>query len=315
MSSSAAGLLPLRTVSRLTGLSADVLRAWEKRYGVVQPERGPRGARLYSGEDVTHLRLLAEAVAAGRSIGDVAHLKQAQLRDLAAEKPVAVEREPSLSAAQHATNAALEAIELFDASRLHRTLSDTLVAMGVIPFLDAVVLPLLGEVGRRWSSGRLSVADEHLVSGVLRGLVSGIIHGRGPNEGQKMMLATPCGERHDFGILMAAMIAIDAGLEVIYLGAEVPGGDIGDAADRCGARVVVLGIVDGDNQSRAVEEVRKTAAQLPIMTELWLGGATATSVAAEVGNSSIRNIGSLQDFRAEVVRLRAESPRSIRAGN
>ena len=74
--------LPLRTVSRLTGLSADIIRAWERRYGVVAPTRGPRGARLYSTEDVAQLRLLRRAVSSGRAIGDIARLSRGALENL-----------------------------------------------------------------------------------------------------------------------------------------------------------------------------------------------------------------------------------------
>src|SRR5512143_1122569 len=78
---------PLRTVSATTGLSPDLIRAWERRYGVVSPRRGARGARLYSSADVAHLRLLARVVGAGRAIGDVAGLDRTQLEHLAAGAP------------------------------------------------------------------------------------------------------------------------------------------------------------------------------------------------------------------------------------
>lgn len=305
--------LPLRTVSQLTGLSPDILRAWEKRYQVVTPRRGPRGARLYSGEDVAHLRLLAEVVAAGRSIGDIARLERADLEKLAAENVGAIAAPPqeAVPPARRVVQEAIEAVELFDAGRLHRALSDALVGLGVLRFLDAVALPLLREVGDRWNVGDLSIADEHLVSGVLHGLLSGIIHSRGPNEGQRILITTPSGERHEFGALVAAMIAAEAGLEVIYLGGDTPGTDIGEAADRCAARVVTLGIVNTDNHARAVDEVRKTAARLPITTELWLGGEDAARVSAAVDTSSVRLIRDLGHFRSEVVRLRAENPRAV----
>ncbi len=304
--------LPLRTVSQLTGLSPDILRAWEKRYQVVSPRRGPRGSRLYSGEDVAHLRLLANLVAEGRSIGDVARLDRRELERLSAAKISSqVETTAADTAGDRVVEQAIEALDLFDSGRLHRVLSDALVGFGIARFIDSVANPLLRVVGQMWSDGNLSIADEHLVSGVLRGLLSGILHSRGPNSGQKVLIAAPSGERHEFGALIAALIAADAGLEVTYLGGDTPGAEIADSADRCGARAVVLGLVNTENHDKALDEIRTVAAKLPVTTELWIGGEDAAAVAAEVNLSSIRLIESLDLLRAEVVRLRAENPRAI----
>jgi len=305
--------LPLRTVSQLTGLSPDLLRAWERRYQVVTPIRGPRGTRLYSADDVAHLRLLAGAVAGGRSIGDVVGLDRADLERLASAPRGGIKHDASRGPdpGVRIVREALDAIELFEAGRLHRTLSDAMLGLGIERFVDSVAMPLLRDVGDLWSQGLLSVADEHLVSGVLRGLLSGVLHSRGPGQGQRLLIATPSGERHEFGALIAALIAADGGLDVAYLGVDTPAREIGDAADRCNARVVVLGIVNAGNADQAVEDVRAVASKLPITTELWLGGASAAAVAARVGISSIRVISTLGAVRAEVVRLRAERSRAV----
>ncbi len=314
MADSTTANLPLRTVSQLTGLSPDILRAWERRYQVVTPVRGPRGTRLYSGADVAHLRLLAGVVAAGRSIGDVARLDRVALEKLSAERVDAglpLQSAAAVDPGRRVLREALEAIELFDSTRLHRLLSDAMVGLGMNRFVECVAMPLLRSVGDLWAKGSISVADEHLVSGVLRGLLSGVLHSRGPNQGQRILIALPSGERHEFGALVAALIAADGGLDVVYLGADTPALEIGDAADRCNARVVLLGIVHQENADRAVEQVRAVASKLPITTELWLGGASAATVAALVRTSSMKVITSLDVVRAEVVRLRAENPRAF----
>src|SRR5512135_256513 len=88
---------PLRTVTAMTGLTPDLIRAWEKRYAVVAPIRGARGARLYTAADIAHLRLLGRVVAAGRSIGDVAGMSPAKLEQLAGDAvPKALERRDGL---------------------------------------------------------------------------------------------------------------------------------------------------------------------------------------------------------------------------
>jgi methylmalonyl-CoA mutase cobalamin-binding subunit len=260
---------------------------------------------------VVHLRLLAGLVANGRSIGDIARLQREELQALSVV-PVDPAADQTVDAPGEAVvRKALEALDLFDSSRLHTTLSDALLGLGIARFIDSVATPLLRAVGDRWSDGRLSIADEHLLSGVLRGMFSGILHSRGPNSGQKLLIASPSGERHEFGALIAALIAADAGLDVVYLGTDTPGAELADAADRSNARAVVLGLINTENHDRAVQEIRTLAARLPITTELWIGGHDASAVAAELNTSSIKVIESLEGIRVEVVRLRAESPRAI----
>lgn len=304
--------LPLRTVSQLTGLSPDLLRAWERRYQVVSPRRGPRGARLYTREQVDHLRLLAEVVATGRSIGDVAKLDREALQRIAGEAAAREQRSraerPEVSA--DVVTAALDSIEAFDPDALQRVLSDALLALGAMGFVQRVAAPLLVEVGDRWSRGELTVADEHLTSGVLRNLLSSLLHTRGRGHGVRLLMSTPAGERHELGTLITSLVAADAGLDVVYLGPDMPALEIADAADRCDAKVVALGVVLADNRENATAEVRALAAKLPITTELWLGGPEAEAVAAAATVGAVITVPSFDAARAEVVRLRAESTRA-----
>jgi len=298
--------LPLRTVSQLTGLSPDVVRAWEKRYQVVSPVRGPRGARLYTNQEVAHLRLLASAVASGRSIGDIAHLDRAALEKLAADATGEGKESPGV--ATEVMERSFAAIEAFDPDRLHATLSEALIGLGTLSFIQRVATPLLEEVGDRWSRGELTVADEHLVSGVLRGLLSSLLHSRGRCSGPRLLLATPAGEEHDFGTLIVALLAADAGIDVVYMGANLPSDEIIDAANRCDARVVGLGICNCDNLDRATAAAESVAKKLPITTELWLGGRCASDACQAIANPSIKLLTDLDMVRAELVRLRAETP-------
>ncbi len=300
--------LPLRTVSQLTGLSPDVVRAWEKRYQVVSPVRGPRGARLYTNQEVAHLRLLASAVASGRSIGDIAHLDRAALERLAVNAAALDDDKEFPGVATEVIERSFAAIEAFDPDRLHATLSEALIGLGTVSFIQRVATPLLEEVGERWSRGDLTVADEHLVSGVLRGLLSSLLHSRGRSSGPRLLLATPAGEEHDFGTLIVALLAADAGIDVVYLGANLPADEIIDAANRCDARVVGLGVCNCENLDRATAATESVAKKLPLTTELWLGGRCASDACQTLANPSIKLLTDLDMVRAELVRLRAEAP-------
>lgn len=266
---------PLRTVTVMTGLSADLIRAWEKRHQVVTPIRGARGARLYSAADIEHLQLLARAVGAGRAIGDVAALGKRELRQLATHRTATAVSEKSLQAfIDHMTR--------FEHAALARALGDALLALGSSGFIHEIAVPLLHEVGRRWSCGEVAVAEEHLFSGVLRNLLSGLLQSRAHGGRSTLLLAAPAGERHDLGLLLVALLAVDKGLSVLNFGADLPAAEIVTAARRCNAAVVGIGVVGGGNRGRAAAEIQTIQTQLPAATELWLGGREARAVADRV---------------------------------
>ena len=298
--------LPLRTVSRLTGLTPDVIRAWEKRYGVVEPRRGPRGARLYVAADVARLRLLRDVVRTGRTIGDVAHLGSAELTHLA--RQTGARREPEIAAALPTVQAAVAALQRFDTAALHRVLSEALVALGASQFCRRIAAPLLDEVGRCWADGRLSIADEHLLSAAMRNLLGGIAQQRAITTEPVVMLTSPRGERHELGLLLAALTAADAGVAPYYLGVDLPADQIVAAARRARAAVVGLTIVNGENERVALEEVRAIEGGLPAATELWLGGAHAAALAARLTGSRANVLHDADALDDELARLSASGP-------
>jgi methanogenic corrinoid protein MtbC1 len=297
---------PLRTVSQLTGLSPDVIRAWERRYGVVTPGRGPRGARLYSAADVAFLRLLRRVVESGRAIGDVARLSAADLQKLA---DAAV---PSEDAAPDETDdrrreiirRALEAVNRFDLDSLERHLGHVLVALGSAEFIRTLAGPLMHEVGTRWENGRISIAEEHFIAGVMRNLLASLLRSRGPAQDGAVLLATPPGERHEIGILLAAMIIADAGFKVYYLGIELPSNEVVEAARRSRAVLIGIGLVNGENRKQATASVRTMEESLPGHAELWLGGRAAPAVARELGTTRALVIPDLPTMDREIRRLR-----------
>lgn len=293
--------LPLRTVTATTGLSPDLIRAWERRYGVVAPIRGPRGARLYSAADVAHLRLLAQVVASGRVIGDVAGLSAAQLAQLI--RPVA--EPPAQGEADALTAPILAAVARLDAPATSRLLGDALLALGPDRFADRCACPLLREVGVRWKGGRLCVAEEHLLSAALRTILCGLIQQRSASSRPVILLAAPTGERHELGMLLFALRALDHSLGTLYLGTDLPAAEIAAAATRAHVRVVGLGLTNPAGRTAFARAVAWLQHTLPPSTEIWLGGAAARQVGAAIP----RFRGAVLDDRTEIdshlARLRA----------
>jgi DNA-binding transcriptional MerR regulator/methylmalonyl-CoA mutase cobalamin-binding subunit len=264
---------PIRSVSRLTGISLDTLRAWERRYKAVTPERSDRG-RLYSDSEIQRLILLRDAVSRGYAIGQVAPLSDDELRDLgqrAAEVARGSQEESSRDAAPIA--ALIRAIEIYDAAAANEEVGKLAALLPARDLVTQVALPLMRTVGERWHNGTMSIAHEHMASGILRNVFGSLLRLYKPLEPVvKIVLATPSGEHHEFGILAAAMLAAPLGLEPIYLGANLPAQEILAAAEKSSARVIVIGMLDQSPYAAGISELRHLASTAPASVELWLGG-------------------------------------------
>jgi DNA-binding transcriptional MerR regulator len=261
---------PLRTAARLTGLSPHLLRAWESRYGVVDPLRTLGGARRYRAADLDRLRLLKAATESGHRIGSLAGLSNHQLAQLGA---------PAEKTPRDRLDQILTAFDAFDAAEAQRLLSLQLSALGAVPFALDVAMPLLREVGERWADRRMGIACEHLATAVLRSLLGAALQ---PSVsallGARVVFATLEGERHELGLLLAALAAMGAGANPVYLGPQVPVADLLHAVSRSGAAALALSFVappPGD----AAENLVALRAGLPAEVHLWVGGAGSTAVA------------------------------------
>lgn len=256
---------PVGAVTRLTGLSEHVLRAWERRHGAIRPRRSAGGTRRYSANDVARLRLLSAAVQAGQPIRDLAALSNAELAERAARAPAA--RLPQL-------DELFAALAKLDVAALERQLGLQLSALGIRPFLETIAVPFLHEIGARWQRGELRPSEEHVASAVLRAVLARAQRAVAGPGAACLALATPAGELHELGILMAALCAQERGVRVAYLGPDLPADEIADAALRAHAEVVGLGIVNAD-PGQVAQEVRALRRRLPQKVAIWLGGSGA----------------------------------------
>ena len=260
---------PIRAVAKITGLSLDTLRAWERRYKAVVPERSERG-RQYGPEHIERLLLLNQLVQKGHAIGGIASRSDEELRGLLAQQPN--QPVPDSTSQTDMLAPVLAAIEDFDTVRASDELSRLAAVLSPRDLVYQVAVPLMHEVGIRWHAGTLAIAQEHLVSQMLRTLLGSMMRlFRPSNPAMKMVLATPAGESHEFGILAAAMLASLAGVEPVYLGPNLPAREIADAARGTSAKVVALSITFLSETTQ--EELKALAAAMPEGAELWAGGA------------------------------------------
>jgi DNA-binding transcriptional MerR regulator len=271
---------PIRAVSKLTGLGIDTLRAWERRYDAVTPVRDDRG-RMYTDADVARLRLLQGAVVRGHSIGRLAALSDTQLRALVtAVEPTVVPRTEPTRQTSVDTAALAAAVHAYDATGIDHELARLAAALRPLELLQDVLMPVLAQLGDDWHRRRASIAQEHMMSSAVRTILGSFLrlYAR-PNVPARLLFATPAGERHEFGMLGAALLAASSGLGVAYLGPDLPARDIVDSARPAGARVLVLGLTAVPGGKTKERELRTIVRDLPRDVELWVGGRGAERAA------------------------------------
>ena len=265
-----AGALTIGAVSRATGLSPDILRVWQKRYGFPVPSRKPSGHRLYSSSDVRRLRRIAEAVARGHRPGEVVALAEPRLEALLAEDELATpfdeaRRSPVADLLEHVKNHRREELTT-------RLLADA-ASMGPLDFLESRIAPLTDEVGEAWARGDLAIHNEHFYSECAEDVLRVL---RLPYErqarGPTVLLATLPEEQHGIGLQMAALVTALAGLRPHVLGTDIPVSEIAEAWVTRNAEAIGLSVslsTGGAGVRRHLTYLRDT---IPMTVPIFVGG-------------------------------------------
>jgi DNA-binding transcriptional MerR regulator/methylmalonyl-CoA mutase cobalamin-binding subunit len=267
----------IRVVALRTGLSAHVIRIWEKRYGAVEPERTGTNRRLYSDEQIERLSLLRDITKNGHSIGHVAKLPTEKLRELVKESHGTNGQTPrsssTVSTGREFLVESIEAVKSLDSRALEETLKRAATALGGQGLLQRVVAPLAQTIGDLWRDGTITAAHEHFASAVIRIFLG---HAAKPFAGMDdapaVIVATPTGQIHELGALLAGATAANLGWHVTYLGASLPAAEIAGAARQNRARAVALSLVYPEDDPRLESELTRLRELLPPEVMLLVGG-------------------------------------------
>lgn len=251
----------IQEVAELTGLSTARLRAWERRYDVVRPERQANGYRAYSASQVALLRAFARLVNAGERIGDLA----ADSRDAVIARAEAASGDGSPVAPL------IDAVRSFDRDRLESLVAERLRTLGLRRFAEEVVLPFAVQVGDLWSLGKLPIASEHLASEVVVHALKAAIRAA-PGEGPVLLAAGLPGERHEWGLLSTLAAAQSDGWQVHYLGADLPLDEVIQAAWTLRPAAVALSASDPDLVQRNLSALDRFVPRLPPGVRAVIGG-------------------------------------------
>ena len=271
-------LLRIGELSRRLGVSDHVLRAWENRYGLLQPVRSPGGFRLYSEADEWRIRRMQAYLADGLSAAEAA---RAALSGDASTPPGRPAGPPLAASAGDGLSAALrQALDAFDEPAAQAVLDRLLADLSVPAVLRDVVLPYLADLGERWQRGTASVAMEHFASNVIRGRLAGLARGWGSGHGPQALLACPPGELHDMALMVFGIVLHRNGWRIGYLGASTPVEELERAVEASHPDLVVLAAT----RAETLEPLRPELASLARRAPLALAGAGATAqIATAVG--------------------------------
>lgn len=253
------------------GVSATLLRAWERRYGLLEPVRTDHGYRLYSAEDEIRVRSMLALITDG-----VAPQQAARMVTSGAAPPAASHAGDASPADALALLGA--ALERFDDVAANAAFDELLARYTVTTVLSSVVVPYLADLGDRWARGEATIAQEHFASNVLRGRLLGLARGWDAGVGPRALLACPSGERHDLGLLVFGIALRGHGWRITYLGADTPPESLQESIAALAPSAIVLAVtVKAD--ARMVGDGLGPGARL-----VAIGGRSATpELAAKLG--------------------------------
>lgn len=280
---------PVRTitfVARHTGLTIHTIRVWEKRYGAVKPIRADNNRRLYTEEDVERLRLLHQATQAGHSIGNIARASLPELERLVRESgaPLLTARKArgkqTDEAAEDLIERAIGMVTNFDAQGLPKLLERAAVELGSPAVLQKFMAPLAERVGDLWRAAELTIAHEHFASANITEFLATYARPFSPQStAGHLILATPQGQYHELGAIIAAAAARSHGWRTTYLGAALPVQEIVGALRHLDPTALGLSIVFPPDDEQLRRDLRKLRGLLPAHIPLIIGGRSAENYA------------------------------------
>jgi DNA-binding transcriptional MerR regulator len=302
----------IKEAAARSGVSIPTLRAWERRYGVVQPVRTEAGYRLYDEQAIDRLRAMRELLADGWSASQAAHHVLEVADDLG---PPGAGARPAFAAGSDAPASRLERDLLAAAARLDAAALDALLdeAFATLVFehaMDAVVFPTLVAIGRAWQRGELDVAAEHAASNAVVRRLARLFDAAGRQETRvRAVLGLPPRAHHEIGLLAFAVAARRAGVPLLYVGADVPSASWSAALDRSGADAAVVGVpthADVDAAGEVIDALRSR----PRPPALFVGGNGAALLGPLTGVTMLPgDIGGAAGVLAAATRPRRRSPR------
>lgn len=273
-------LYPIRTVSDLTGVNSVTLRAWERRYGLINPKRTDTGHRLYSNDDIRRIHEILALLDKGISIGQVkSSLSETGGKQQQAASPMAAQRARMI-----------HAIENFDEASLDEAYTEAMSLYPAETVTSELVMPMLEELGGRWQEKSGGIAEEHFFGFYMRNKLGARFHHRKVNSGAPVILmACLPGEHHEIGMLLFALAAHEAGYQARVLGPDLPVDEMTVAAKRARCDAIVLSGSVVSDKTGLQQELKQLTGSLEI--PVFAGGRISVSQRDIMDSAGVHTLG------------------------
>lgn len=294
----------MKLTVKKTGLSAHLIRMWERRYQALQPQRTATNRRVYTEAEIERLRQLKRLTEEGYKISELAGLKAEQLKkllqSLSREKNessrLPQKNFPKIENPKFYVEKAMESIVRLESSDLECSLQAAAEVFEPLVLMEEFLSPLLQEIGERWQQGVLQIAEEHLASTVIRHFLENLqIVYPIAKEAPRLLISSPAGQIHEFGALFVAKIAAIEGWNSLYLGANLPAEEIVRVSLRSGANMLALSLTY--TYPDFIQELEKLAAALPQGLPWVCGGRACVQherQISQLGATVVKNLKTLR---------------------
>lgn len=303
----------IQLVSKVTGINHHTLRAWEKRYQAVVPKRNASGRRSYNQQQVDRLGILQELVNAGSSISSIAGLDDKNLKQLKIE----LRKQPGMDQNSESVQTSVDlnsllqnlivALKGYKLDIISHELEKLRLIISPRDFALSVLAPLMAEVGSMSNTGQISIGQEHALSSLVRFHVGQYLFGQHikPMDNQmNIVISTPEGETHEFGILISALLCAHYRIRCYYLGTGMPYDALAMAAEQIKSKLILIGIskhFESKHREKAFNYIENLASKVGSKTKIWAGGFPTLPKNLDYGK--ITSISTLQMLDYELARI------------
>jgi len=289
----------IQVASQLSGVASATIRAWEKRYKAVVPERGDNKHRFYSEKDIEKLALLFKLTEIGQSIGKIAHLELKELKYIYAtlmHRPYDEKQAPTPFNDRVDFNKILGNLQLalatYKIDIVSHELEKAISTVNPRDFCLQIIIPLFSEIGMKVERGEFSIAQEHTLSSIVKfhmGQMIGQHYQKKHLKEQLFLLTTPENELHDIGLLCSSLLLVQHGFKFIFLGPNMPAASLAEAACALRCDKIILGVSRFNlSENLDIEQyLHQLLSALPVKTEVWMGGELRNSGPLRMDNKKL----------------------------
>lgn len=283
---------PIKYISLRTGLSQILIRTWENRYNLLEPQRTKTNRRLYTEHDLQKLLAIKKAMDSGFKIGELSKMSLQEIKELIIDDPIEINESVNN---ESKVDRAIDFIKTFDSPGLKRHLDKMLIELPKKEYITDFIIPLLHKIGTLWEKGEIRISNEHFASAIISNNLGALIETYQDRYAPVVISCTPRGQNHELMALSLSVIISTLGFRVVYIGASVPAEEIISTSLKTNAVALVLSIIHPSDDYSLYDELKKIE-QFLSDAEIYMGGSSAETYFKNLKDSRIILINDINSF-------------------